>query len=66
MQITVNGQSQDVPNQLSVAALLRHLGLGSDRLAVERNLAIVPQRDWDHVAVEEHDRFEIVHFVGGG
>jgi thiazole synthase len=36
------------------------------RVAVERNLAIVPRSTLDEVAVANDDRFEIVHFVGGG
>jgi thiamine biosynthesis protein ThiS len=46
--------------------LLRHLGLPQERLAVERNLALVPLREWDNTPVAAGDRFEVVHFVGGG
>lgn len=66
MQITFNGEAREVPEGLSVAGLLRHLGLPAERLAVERNLALVPQREWESTRVGEGDRFEVVHFVGGG
>ncbi|MGH9540467.1 MAG: sulfur carrier protein ThiS [Terriglobales bacterium] len=66
MQITFNGEARDVPEGLSVADLLRHLGLPAERLAVERNLALVPQREWESTRVGAGDRFEVVHFVGGG
>jgi thiamine biosynthesis protein ThiS len=42
------------------------LGLDARKVAVERNLAIVPRSTFDDVMVEEGDRLEIVHFVGGG
>lgn len=66
MQIVFNGEARDVPEGLTVASLLRHLGLPQERLAVERNLALVPLRDWDNTPVAAGDRFEVVRFVGGG
>ncbi len=66
MTVTINGEVREVPDGLTVAALLRHLGLVPDRVAVERNLEILPRARWDDTAVEQGDRFEIIHFVGGG
>ena len=64
--IQVNGESRQVPAGLSVAALARQLGLDPARVAVERNLEIVPRSTLAEVSVEDGDRFEIVTFVGGG
>ncbi len=66
MTVTINGESRDVPAGITVAGLLRHLGLAADRVAVERNLAILPRARWDDTPVQPGDRYEIVHFVGGG
>ena len=66
MTVTINGEVREVPAGLTVAALLHHLGLVPDRVAVERNLEILPRARWDDTAVEQGDRFEIVHLVGGG
>jgi thiamine biosynthesis protein ThiS len=66
MLITLNGESRDVPENLSLEALLAWLSLPLDRLAVERNLEIVPRRLWASTAIEPGDRLEVVHFVGGG
>lgn len=66
MNVTINGESRDVPEGLSVAALLSHLGLGPERVAVERNLEILPRAQWEATRVQPGDRYEIVHFVGGG
>lgn len=66
IEVVVNGEARQVPENLTLRALLDFLGLPTDRVAVERNLQIVSQPDWDKVRVEPADRLEIVHFVGGG
>jgi len=64
--ITVNGEGREVPAGMSVAALLTHLSLPAERVAIERNLAILPRTLWEKTPVEVGDKYEIVHFVGGG
>jgi len=66
MKVTINGESQEIPEGLSVAALLEHLKMPSERLAIERNREILPRSQWEQALVQENDSFEIVHFVGGG
>ncbi|HEV7967483.1 MAG TPA: sulfur carrier protein ThiS [Candidatus Acidoferrales bacterium] len=66
VQIIVNGESRQVPAGLEVSALLSHLGLPTDRVAIERNLEILPRSQWVKTSVEPGDRYEIVHLVGGG
>jgi thiamine biosynthesis protein ThiS len=66
VQIVVNGEAREVPAGLGVSALLSHLGLPADRVAVERNLKILPRSQWVATAVQPGDRYEIVHLVGGG
>jgi thiamine biosynthesis protein ThiS len=66
MQIVVNGETREVPAGLGVTGLLSHLGLPADRVAIERNLEILPRSQWISTLVQEGDRFEIVHLVGGG
>jgi thiazole synthase len=64
--ITVNGQHRRVPKGISVADLALELGLEPTRVAVERNLEIVPRSTLGAVKVEDGDDYEIVTFVGGG
>ena len=64
--IKVNGEPRHVSGGISVAAMLGELGLDPRKVAVERNLEIVPRAILDEMPVEEGDAFEIVHFVGGG
>ena len=66
MTVTINGERRDIPDGLSVAALLDHLGMSTGRVAVERNLDILPRAQWQGTIVQSNDSFEIVHFVGGG
>ena len=64
--IQVNGEPREVPQGLSVTQLVAHLGLTASRLAIERNLEIVPRGQWGTTLVSGGDCFEIVHLVGGG
>jgi thiamine biosynthesis protein ThiS len=66
MKITINGELREIPNGLTVAALLQHLEMTADRVAIERNLDILPRAKWQETEVQPNDRFEIVHLVGGG
>ena len=64
--IRVNGEHRRVPGGLSIAAMLNQIGIDPAKVAVERNLAIVPRSSFGEVGVEDGDDYEIVHFVGGG
>lgn len=66
LSIKVNGEPRRVSAGASIAAMLAELGLDPARVAVERNLEIVPRSTLGEVRVEDGDAFEIVHFVGGG
>ena len=66
ISVTVNGEPRQVSAGASIAAMLRELGIAPARVAVERNLAIVPRSTLDEAPVADGDAFEIVHFVGGG
>lgn len=64
--IQVNGEPRQVPQGLNLTQLVDQLGLTANRLAIERNLEIVPRGRWATTLVSSGDRFEIVHLVGGG
>ncbi|MCL6565737.1 MAG: sulfur carrier protein ThiS [Acidobacteriia bacterium] len=66
MKVTINGENRELPEGLTVAALLEHLGLQPERVAIERNREILPRSRWAETRVADGDRYEIVHFVGGG
>lgn len=66
IQIVVNGEKREVPEGLEVTTLLTHLGLPSARVAIERNMQILPRSQWGATVVQSGDQFEIVQLVGGG
>lgn len=66
MKIQLNGELREVPEGLTLTALLEWLWLPADRVAVERNRAIVKRSDWGATPIEEGDQLEVVQMVGGG
>jgi thiamine biosynthesis protein ThiS len=69
MQLVINGSERDFPSLSSaatVADLLGELDLKGDRIALEHNGTIVRRDAWPETAIHSGDKFEIVHFVGGG
>jgi thiamine biosynthesis protein ThiS len=66
MQLTVNGEPQDLPAPLTVADLLGRFGIAGGRVAVEVNEEVVPRGTYEARHLAAGDRVEIVHFVGGG
>jgi sulfur carrier protein len=66
MQITVNGEMRTFEGLGDVAALVAELGLDVRKVAVERNLEIVPKSEYAATPLADGDRIEIVTFIGGG
>jgi len=66
IQIVLNGRPREVPEGLALDALLAFLEVKPDRVAIERNRAIVRKPDWPATTVGAGDQLEIVWFVGGG
>jgi len=69
LNLILNGQQRSfeaLAPQASLTSLVVELGLKADRVAIERNGEIVPRSEWGSVALQNNDRLEMVHFVGGG
>lgn len=66
ISLTVNGETMRADAGVSLAGFLKSRELDPKKVAVERNLEIVPKSTFDTVPLEEGDRLEIVHFIGGG
>ncbi|NQV83337.1 MAG: sulfur carrier protein ThiS [Rhodospirillales bacterium] len=66
MNLTINGEQRSFEAPITVEALLGQIGLDSRKVAVERNLEIVPKSEYNGVALDDGDKLEIVHFIGGG
>ena len=66
MRILVNGESREFSPPLSLRQLLNDLELSHGRVAIELNQNVVRRAAWDVTTLNDGDRVEIVHFVGGG
>ena len=64
--ITVNGEAREVPASATLADLLARIGLDTRKVAVDRNLEIVPRSAYAETGLSAGDALEIVHFIGGG
>ena len=66
MMLVLNGEARAAERGTTLAALVAELGLDPRKVAVERNLEIVPRSLYASTALTDGDRIEIVHFIGGG
>lgn len=66
MRLFINGEDRTFPTVSTLPELIEQLGMQDDRVAVELNREIVPREQWKGTHLQDGDRLEIVHFVGGG
>jgi thiamine biosynthesis protein ThiS len=66
MRVQINGEWQELPDAMSVAALLEGRSLQPRRVAVELNRQILPRGRYGETLLRENDALEIVTLVGGG
>jgi thiamine biosynthesis protein ThiS len=66
MNVFINGEIREITGQFNLLELLREFSLPSERIAIELNKQVVRKKDWESILINDADRIEIVHFVGGG
>lgn len=66
MQIQVNGETRQLPTDITVAGLIEQCGLRGRRLAVELNGDILPRDEYPERRLADGDTIEIVQAIGGG
>jgi thiamine biosynthesis protein ThiS len=66
INITINGEPKPIAATTTVTALVAQLELTAQRLAIELNRDILPRTQWAETMLNDGDKLEIVHFVGGG
>jgi thiamine biosynthesis protein ThiS len=64
--IKVNGEPREVKENMSLPELVASLSLKAEQVAIELNQKVVRRTQWASTLLQENDRVEIVHFVGGG
>ncbi len=66
IQIFLNGEKRSVPTAIDLDRLLEYFSLPKQRIAIELNNSVVRRTDWPQTIVNDADKIEVVHFVGGG
>ncbi len=66
MQIYLNGEQRQLPDNLNISSLIELLALSGKRIAVEVNEELVPRSAFQAHQLKPEDRIEIVHAIGGG
>jgi thiamine biosynthesis protein ThiS len=66
LRVYVNGEPRELHHPLTLAELVTELDLPPERIAIELNRVVVRRKDWSTTTLNDEDRIEIVHFVGGG
>lgn len=66
MKVFINGETKEISKQVNLLELLREFSLPSERIAIELNREVVRKKDWESILINDADKIEIVHFVGGG
>ena len=66
LRLSLNGEAREFPGPMTVEGLLKSLAIDPAKVAVERNLEIVPRSTYGAVGLADGDRLEIVQFIGGG
>ncbi len=66
MKVFINGETKEISEEVNLSELLKNLSLPSERIAIELNKQVVRKRDWENVKINDADKIEIIHFVGGG
>jgi len=66
MEIIVNGEARNIKNGATVLELLNELQVKEKTMAVAINMEIVKKEQWAKQKIQEGDRVELLHFVGGG
>lgn len=66
MKVLINGETKEISKELNLSELLEHFSLPQERIAIELNKEVVRKKDWENIRINEGDKLEVIHFVGGG
>ena len=66
MQVIINGESHTLTDGIALSTLLKQLDISGKRIAVEINESIIPKSQHDSTVIQQDDKIEIIHAIGGG
>ena len=65
MQVMINGEMRELSESATIVEMLENLALPAERIAIELNREVIRKKDWANVKLNDADKIEIIHFVGG-
>ncbi len=66
IKIKLNGKDLIIAEKTTVKTLVDQLKLPLSKIAIEKNRKIVDKKKLKKIILNNKDRVEIVHFIGGG
>ena len=66
IKITVNGKQMQVIPRYSLNSLIAKLKMPLNKIAIELNKKIIDKKKISKIYLQNEDKIEIVHFIGGG
>ena len=66
IKITVNGKQMQVIPKYSLNSLIVKLKMPLNKIAIELNKKIIDKKKISKIYLQNEDKIEIVHFIGGG
>lgn len=66
IQIIVNGETKEIAKDTTITSLLQTLGIEEKTMASAINMEVVKKENWNSHIIQEGDKVEFLHFVGGG
>jgi len=66
MKVIINGEEKEIKEGTKIGELLKELGIEDKTMASAVNMEVVKKEDWDSHTIQEGDKIEFLHFVGGG
>jgi thiamine biosynthesis protein ThiS len=65
-KIQLNGDSYEIIKGSNLIELLNKLKIQKNKVAIEVNGEIVEKNKYPNLILDNNDKVEIVHFIGGG
>lgn len=66
MQISINGEHQNIADNITITQLLEQLEVEDKIIAISLNANVVKKDTWTQVYLKEHDKLELLQFMSGG
>jgi sulfur carrier protein len=66
IKIRTNGKISTIDDNLSLSSYLKKLKIPLKKVAIELNQEIVDKNELNKIRLQNNDKIEIVHFIGGG